>query len=434
MVTQALEMVLGRVEPKLRTQHGIPQSEDMCRRERGARIVSEVLSRYTFQDGIRVSPLGSGWSSDIDVHVRSWPGDTVLLNAGWLPLDRLLTRLGYPGRGRWAVTSGPEILVRVELHAEPAPNSVDSVLSRCHRRREVRLREALELARLREGSHTLDRTDPAVRAAASVESWWGGDALSDVCTARPVPGPVALRSRWTGRLRSLLRRIRTLFSSRMTIAISGVDGAGKTTAGKGLRASLSNLGIPVASIWARPGLRLGVITRISRPIKRMLGQPSGPGVAYAARGDGTRLHSRRGFVGWVWSLIVTVAFLVDVYRQHFSTRGIVLYDRHVIDAIATLNALYAGPNLALQRALIRRLMPRAELTCFLEIDAEVAVQRKPDDMIGRHAVEAQLSSYEAEKSQIPNLIRLDGAGPLDQNVFEVVCAICNSHGTDKDTG
>jgi len=360
----------------------------------------------------------------VDVHVSSWPEEAALRAAGWLPLDGLLERLGEPGSGRWAVVDGTDVLVGVDIHAGPVPDPVFSVLQRCHRRREVRLREALELGVLLRAGHELPAADPIVQAAAAIEASWGGSSLASFRATEPDEGPVALG---VGRARRTVRHVRRLFRRRVTVAISGVDGAGKSTVGASVREALSRVGIPVAAVWARPGLHLGVITRFSRAVKRALRQPSGPGVEIAARGQGAQLRSRRGVVGWGWSLIVTVAFLVDVYRQHLSARGVVVYDRHVADAIVTLNVLYGGPDLRLQRSLVRWLMPRPVFTVYLAIDADTAANRKPGDMIGRGAVEAQLQSYVREiENTTPKLI-LNGAGGLERNTLDIVRRLLLGH-------
>jgi thymidylate kinase len=207
---------------------------------------------------------------------------------------------------------------------------------------------------------------------------------------------------------------------RIAVALSGVDGSGKSTVARCLRDDLERAGVPVGAVWARPGLHLGALTRLSRRIKPLLGQAPGPGVRTVARGNGSRLPSRRGLVGWIWSLLVTLAFLADVWRQHLAAQGVVLYDRHVTDAVVTLDVLYSGPDLRVQRALARRLMPRTTLTAYLTIDPETAAGRKPGDMIGLQAIRAQLDRYETEVAGLERLLRLDGLMPPQYNAREIV--------------
>jgi hypothetical protein len=187
-----------------------------------------------------------------------------------------------------------------------------------------------------------------------------------------------------------------------------------------LREELSRAAVSTGRVWSRPGLNLGPLRRFSRVAKPMLGQDPGPGVRAVVRGEGKTLRSRRGAVGWIWSLLVTVAFLVDAWLQHLRARGVVLYDRHAADAAATLDVLYAGPDLRLQKMLVRRLLPRAALTAYLTIDPETAAARKPGDMIDLPAVAAQLDRYEAEIARIEPLLRLDGRRPPERSAREIL--------------
>jgi len=409
--------VLERFPPEVRSLHGIPNPDEVARRERAAEVATRVLADHLRTHGLRASALGPGWSRDLDAHVHSWPREAALADAGWVCLDRLLARLGSPGRGRWMIVEGSTALAAVDLHETVPPDPVEAVLARCRRRREVRVREALELSALRRAGHDLPPDELAVRAAAEIEAWLGGDRLSDLCDGVPRPGPIELP---THPARRWVRMARAPFRRRLTVAISGVDGAGKSTAGRALRELLARGGVPVAAVWARPGLHLDFLVGWRRSIKRLLGQSPQPGVRAAARGEAARLPSRRGVIGWTWSLFVTLAFLFDVYRQHAQARGVVVYDRHVVDAIATLDVLYAGPNLRLQRSLVRWLMPRAALTAYLAIDAATAAERKPGDTVGLRAVAAQLATYEAEIERVAPLLRLDATASVDENARAVL--------------
>jgi len=411
------EAFLSRVPPGMREAHGVPSADDLLRGERAAEAVRSVLAGVLRPDGLRVSPLGPGWSGDLDAHVQARPDPSVLRDAGWLPLDGLLARVGSPGRDGWAVVVDGEVLGRADLHLSPVPDRALSVLARCSRRGQVRLREVMELCGLVAGGTSLPEGNRAVAAAASIEAWLGGDLLTGYLGGPPEPGPVILpRPAW----RRLAGRVRALFRPRLVLAVSGVDGAGKSTVIGHLREELARAGVSTGKVWARPGLNLGLLNRISRVVKPLLGQEPGPGVRAVVRGEGRKLRSRRGVIGWAWSLLVTVAFLVDVWRQHLRARGVVLYDRHAADAAVTLDVLYAGPDLRLQKTLARRLMPRAALTAHLAIDPETAAARKPGDMIDLPAVAAQLERYQTEIARVAPLLRLDGKQPPGSSARKIL--------------
>ena len=77
-MTKDDESLLARVPPAARRDNGVPSHEDLERGERAAAIVRRVLGEQLLPDGLRVSPLGPGWSRDIDAHVHTWPGEAEL--------------------------------------------------------------------------------------------------------------------------------------------------------------------------------------------------------------------------------------------------------------------------------------------------------------------------------------------------------------------
>jgi thymidylate kinase len=128
-------------------------------------------------------------------------------------------------------------------------------------------------------------------------------------------------------------------------------------------------------------------------------------------------------VGWVWALLVVASFLAGVWRQHRAARGVVLHDRHLVDALATLDFAYEGVDLRLQRLLVRALLPRADLRLYLDVPAEVSVARKPDDLRGEHAVRRQLVAYERELDRLPPSARLDATCSTAELVRQVLLLV-----------
>jgi thymidylate kinase len=198
---------------------------------------------------------------------------------------------------------------------------------------------------------------------------------------------------------------------RVVVAISGVDGSGKSTLRAALAENLGRAGVPVSTVWVRPGMGLGRLTALAAWGKRLLRQDAAPGLRAMAEPGGTRLASRRGAVGWLWAMLVTVSFLAGVWRQHRAARGVVLYDRHLVDALATLDFAYAGVDLRLPHLLVRALLPRADVRLYLDVPASLAVARKPDDLLGEHAVRRQLAAYGSWLDRLPAATRLDGTLP-----------------------
>jgi thymidylate kinase len=377
-------------------RNGLPDDALRADRVRCRELIHEVLGDDVGQGDVVVSPLGVEWTEVFDVRTRRQVPAERLAEAGWLPLDSLLgghttarrKRRAVPQR--WAVVEGGRVLAGMRLSDGPV-DPVQAVLDSCRERAEVRLREVLELRALRQQGRPFPLDAPPLRAAAEIESGLGGRLLAPWATGRAGNAPVALRNGRRG----------------VVVAVSGVDGSGKSTLRTALADSLERAGVPVSTVWVRPGMGLGPLIRLAAWGKRLLRQDAAPGLRAMADPDAVRPASRRGAVGWIWAFLVTVSFLVGVWRQHRSTRGVVLYDRHLVDALATLDFAYGGVDLRLQRRLIRVLLPRAEVRLYLDVPAEVSVARKPDDLLGEHAVRRQLEEYERWLDRLPPAARLD---------------------------
>lgn len=393
-----------------RRRNGIPSDADVAVRERAAALVEAALGDALHPDGLRSSVLGPGWSSDVDAHCVVMPDAGTLLARGWPPLDRLTARLGHDASGQWAIVEDGEILAVLDLHEDPPPDPLSSVLGRCRRRGEVRAREVLELRALLRSGRVLPK-DPAVRLAARVEARLGG---AELAAYRDGAGPIAPPARLPATVEARLRRWGWRIGRgrrRLVIAVSGVDGAGKSTLATSLERSLRRAGFRVAVAWTRPGMRLGWLGAAARTMKRLAGRPAEPGVYRVGAGERPQdLPARTGLVGWLWSLAVTAAFVRDARRRARSP-GVVIFDRHMLDALATLDLVYGGVRLGVHRALVRRLLPRADLTLYLEVSAEGALERKADDLFGETAVRRQLASYRRWLPTITRTVRIDAGRP-----------------------
>ena len=395
-----------------RARNGVPDEAAGRRRQEGYDAVVARLAPLS-PLAMRVSPLGPAWSSDVDVHLAAPLDPAVPASWGWLPLDRLLHRVGSRGTGRWAATDERgRVVAAVDLHDGPPPDPVAGVLDRCRRRGEVRLREVLELrALVREGS-ALPDGDPVAALAADVEAGAGGDLLARWATGTPAPAPAPLPTPALARtLRGGKARVRRVVGPKVVVAVSGVDGAGKSTITGGLLEDLAAAGVPTTLVWTRPGLGLGWLATLARTAKRLTGSAPEPGVRAVAAGDRPLPRSRQGVVGWLWTTLVTLAFLVAARRRHAAARGVVIYDRHLVDAVATLRVLYRGVPLGLPTRLVHLLLPRADVTLYLDVPPEVAAARKPEDTIGAYAVAAQLEEYTRLLPQARGLLVLDALRP-----------------------
>lgn len=387
-------------------RNGVPGPDETAARERALRSIGSVLSPLVGPVDIGRSPLGIAWTAEFRV-VLDEAVDGPFRSAGWWPTDGLRHRLGLPTGGRWAVTDGSRVLASLHL-VRHDPDPVSDVLDRAASRGEVTLCDVLELRALAAGGARFPDASPVLTVAADVEVALGSRDLVRWTSGRRAdsPAPVAGGPR-----------------RRVVVAASGVDGAGKSSLLEGLGADLERAGIPVSRVWLRPGMGLGPLSALAQRIKRRRGADEAPGIGRISADPDAVLGSRRGLQGWVWSMLVTTAFVLGVRRQHSRASGVVLYDRHVLDALVTLDVAYAGSDLRVQRWMVRRLVPAADVAVHLTIDAQEAVRRKPGDPIGERAVRRQLAAYAAVAPTLPPAHQLDATRPRDDLVAAALALV-----------
>src|SRR4051812_3539146 len=139
---------------------------------------------------------------------------------------------------------------------------VRAALDRCRERSEVRLRDVLELRELRRREQPFPVDAGELSTAAQIESGLGGRLLAPWASGSSAAAPAPLRSRRRGAV----------------VAVSGVDGSGKSTVRTALTAELECAGVPVTTVWVRPGMGLGRLTRLAAWAKRLLRQDPQPGL------------------------------------------------------------------------------------------------------------------------------------------------------------
>lgn len=415
------EALVARLDESLRPRNGVPEEGDGAARERAAEIAGAALGEILHPDGLRASILGPAWSRDLDLYMTSRPEPGRLAALGWIELDGLLERLGYRGNGRWAVVEEGAVLALADFQQQRPPDRVDAVLARCRRRREVRAREVLELRSLLRAGHSLPPEDPVLSVAAGVEAGLGGDILAKWRRGPALPAPAPVPSWRRSPPALLLRRVASDLwpGPRVIVAVSGLDGAGKSTLAKLLARDLRRVGIPATLVWTRPGMRLRWLGGLGRMAKRLLRQEPSAGVERIGKGErAASVVSRRGVLGWIWALMVTLSFVRQVRREHRRGRGVLLYDRHLLDALVTLDVVYEGVNLSVHQALVRTLLPRADLTLLLTVPPATALARKPEDMFVESVLARQAGRYAARRTEAPGLHELSGTRPAEELAAE----------------
>ncbi len=230
----------------------------------------------------------------------------------------------------------------------------------------------------------------------------------------------------------------------VVVALSGLDGAGKSTHAKTLRDSLEAIGVRTAVVWSPLGgnFTLDLIAvpgrRVLRAVKR------GP---FAATTEGTTTGSvmsdpdrtrsdssatgRAVKIGWA-----TLVLFLNALSQRRAVLGklgrarVVIFDRYAVDSIVRSRFLYGRfGQTRLQRLIVRRVAPRADVAVLLEIAPETAWARKSDDWT-LDQLRRQAELYLEERARF-RVQRIDAEAPAEQVAAEIAWAVCRQLGNSR---
>lgn len=217
-------------------------------------------------------------------------------------------------------------------------------------------------------------------------------------------GAERLRALGWRRHRALLRAWRDVVRKRRPpprlISFSGLDGAGKTSQAQALAESLERLGFEVDIAWTRlewttlwENRWLGVIAAPARGVLSLLswlksgGRRNVSSEAGEAGSDGpalepARVRERSELISQVWVSVVAAAHgwaQRRATRAHFRRGVVVISDRYTLDAAVQLRYRY-GPHrrFRFQTWLLNRLSPAPLLAYLVDVEAETARRRKPE--------------------------------------------------------
>ena len=220
----------------------------------------------------------------------------------------------------------------------------------------------------------------------------------------------------TGRRRSATSR--RVARKGLLIAISGMDGAGKSTAATAIHAHLEDAHIQAAVSWGRLGARLGVLDSIAPWVKRLLrrqgtiadpvaaGSPLGP-----KRQDAAERQGRRRPVSWGWILLVAAMNARYLRRAVRARRRgtTVVCDRWAVDSLVDLELRYGRHRFA--ERVLSKAAPRPDLGILLHVDAASAHARQPGDQ-ARWVLEEMERRYTAVARR-HGFIAVDAGRPLE---------------------
>lgn len=280
---------------------------------------------------------------------------------------------------------------------EPAPAHALLLLARqgIAPKREARLRAAV--------------AEPGARAEAeSRASAWGVDLtrLEHPPRRRPPLGPPTI------------------------VALSGLDGSGKSTQATALASSLRAAGLDVHVEWT-PILQnrsVAALSAFARALASRTGvrkaAAEGRSLVAQVEGGGKRAAIMRSS----WTVLISTINGFAHRRAALRHRGretVVIYDRFVLDSVVRLRHLYGrDESFALPRRIVSFLSPTADVAFWLDVPAERAYARKPEHWDVRQ-LSAQRELYADEYERL-GVRRLDGERQTDDLAAEIAAAVWSS--------
>lgn len=263
--------------------------------------------------------------------------------------------------------------------------------------------------------------------------WHVDEALSALRTAYLTgidpPRSVMLRlaaERERGRGVPRLRRALAARRARRrgaVVAISGLDGSGKSTQAQLLADTLRALGVDAVVEWRRLA-QSSSLDAVAAPVKQLLRRRRGPAqpvkVHYSRseRDSASQVRQRSAVLTWLWSLVVTVEHIRSqraALAPHLRAGRVVVCDRHMLDSVVTLRFRYRAGRV--HTALVRLLSPRAALAVYLDITPEESLRRK-DDGYAIDQLETMHALYATAWPEL-GVTRLDGTRPAAELAAEI---------------
>jgi thymidylate kinase len=220
------------------------------------------------------------------------------------------------------------------------------------------------------------------RAAASAAAW---GAAGDLELLRSVlDGKIRPRRGRIGRVAGALGRLRR----GRVVALSGLDGSGKSSQAESLRDTLLTLGYDAVVVWNRLAVNPS-LDIVAVPIKRLLrllpakepAPRSSPPPDDEEWDRGTELRRRSVVVTELWACVVALWNAISHRRSmqaHLLRGRIVICDRFVLDSAVNLRFQYGMErSFRFQKWLVRAISPSPTAAFNLRISARVAHERKP---------------------------------------------------------
>jgi hypothetical protein len=110
-------------------------------------------------------------------------------------------------------------------------------------------------------------------------------------------------------------------------------------------------------------------------------------------------------------MLATLSFLVDSWAQFSKQRGIVIWDRHELDALVALAYVHTGSSSSISHRMVKRLLPRPHKSYYVKVDGDIAAARQSGEVLSAFAMHTQV---EGRQLLLSNVTVIDGRLALEE--------------------
>jgi thymidylate kinase len=231
---------------------------------------------------------------------------------------------------------------------------------------------------------------------------------------------------WHADLRRLepRRRVRPRRPSRrFVIALSGVDGSGKSSQATATTDALERLGREAEAVWlpitANPSVwkMSAAARRAVRSLRRLPGfrgldRKVEGGESFLARPGSTQ---EPGLLTSLWVSYIAVANCLT-HRRLARRAPVVVFDRYVLDSVVRMRYLW-GSRFRTAAWLLRVLSPKPAVAFLLDVPGEVAHARKPEQWTAAEL--ERFAELYREEAGLLGVTVLDGTRPREELCAEI---------------
>lgn len=206
------------------------------------------------------------------------------------------------------------------------------------------------------------------------------------------------------------------------LAITGMDGTGKSTLAKNLVATLDSKYIDAVYVYGRI---VPVISRVLMYLGRVVFlRGTNLHVDYGQYSTAKQMRMKNPVLRFFY----TTAILTDYYLQiwlklapYVFSRRLIVVDRYIYDTVIsdlTVHLNYSPENNDATIMKCLRYVPKPRVTILLDVDPEVAFRRK-NDVVDISYLEERRNWF-LRLQDFPNVVKIDSGKKIDEITEEVL--------------